>query len=117
MKKHASTLAERLVLARRELGCGQDVVAKGAGISQQSYSDLERGSSKSTTKIGSLAHLLGVDAYWLETGNGDMRAIATSVGEERATYALHPDRKALYDWIDGLSDKQRKGLMQLLARE
>lgn len=108
MKTPPTTLADRLVMARGKTGLQQDAVAKGARMSQQSYSDLETGKSKSTVKIGSLARVLGVDAYWLETGEGEMR-----VGEQRETY-ISPDHMRLLDWLGTLSEKQRKGLMQFL---
>lgn len=80
-------------------------------MSQQSYSDLERSASKSTTKIGSLAKELGVDAYWLETGEGQMEPLG--VGESHATYLPYEKRRIL-ELLDALSERQRRGLLDLL---
>lgn len=86
MNATPKTLADRLTQARLRTALGQDAVAKAVGISQPSYSALETGKSKATTKIGSLAHVLQVDAYWLETGQGEMDA-----GSARAADGDAPD--------------------------
>lgn len=110
MNSDFSTLAARLVQARRIAELQQDFVAKSVGMSQQSYSDLETGKSKSTVRIGSLAQVLGVDAYWLETGNGQM---SRGVAESPARYT-HPEFRRILAWMDSLSDRQRKGLIDLI---
>lgn len=99
-------------MARGETSLQQEDVARGARMSQQSYSDLETGKSKSTVRIGSLARTLGVDAYWLETGEGEMKP--TRVAESPLAY-IPADRRRLLDAFDRLSEKQRKGLLDLLA--
>lgn len=111
MGNSPSTLAERLIAARTSRGFGQDVVAKLAKMSQQSYSDLERGKSKGTTRIGSLAHVLGVDAYWLETGIE--RAEGHQVAEVRPEY-LSPDLAKLIELLSAMAERKRKALLQFL---
>ncbi len=64
------TLQKRLVSARAASGLSQSALAKAAGMSQPTYSDLERGISKSTSLIVELAKALGVNALWLATGEG-----------------------------------------------
>ena len=115
-----ATLADRLVLARTEAGISQDEVSRQIGIAQPAYSALERGRNKATTKIGSLAHLYGVDAYWLETGNGHMHPVR--VGEGAAQYgtppldhARTPEERRILRAVRVLSDRQRRGLLGLLA--
>lgn len=114
METPTTTLAQRLVMARGETGLQQDEIARGARISQQSYSDLETGKSKSTVRIGSLARMLGVDAYWLETGEGDMRP--QRIGEAPVAY-MPADRRRILEIVDRLNDKQRKGLLDLLSMD
>ena len=124
MENSPSTLAERLISARTESGLGQDAVAREIGMSQQSYSDLETGKSKSTTRIGSLAHLYGVDAYWLETGKGRFRQ-DSPVRENRAVYypepppidqAHSPEERRMLRAFRALTDAQRRGLLALLDK-
>ena len=114
MTKSPTSLADRLVLARQEIGLQQDQVAKEAGISQQSYSALETGKSKATVKIGSLARVLGVDAYWLETGEGTAKP--SRVGESSPPY-MPPDRRLLLEWFDELGDLKRRAFIALIAKE
>lgn len=109
-----STLAERLVQARSRTSYGQDAVARLVGLSQPSYSALETGKSKATTKIGSLAHVLGVDAYWLETGQGGAERFV--VREPSAQYGSPPssEEAQLIDWYRGLSTAKRRAVRTLL---
>lgn len=111
MSKSPSTLGARLVQARQKAGLGQDAVAKAVGMSQQSYSDLETGQSKRTTRVGSLAHTLGVNALWLETGNGPM--FPGRVAEDAELY-LPLEKRRLLDLFDRLGSDAKKGLMALL---
>lgn len=96
--------------ARAAIGMSQEQIARAVGITQPSYSALERGTSKRTSKIGSLAHVLGVDAYWLETGEGSRRA---GVAETRGPYRVAGDRRLLR-LLDGLDARKRKALLDLL---
>lgn len=112
MTSGTPNLASRLIEARTASGYGQEFVAKAVRMSQQSYSDLETGKSKSTSKIGSLAHVLGVNALWLETGEGQRSQ--DRVGEIRAQY-LPEDARRLLDWFNTLSPKRRRAVMELLS--
>jgi len=119
-----ASLAERLVLARSKAGLSQDDVAREVGIAQPSYSALERGRAKATTKIGSLAQLYRVDAYWLETGRGEMRP-ASGIREERKAFYPEPpsidqartsEERKLLRLFRALTDAQRRGLLALLGK-
>lgn len=81
-------------------------------MSQQSYSDLERGESKSTSKIGSLARALKVDAFWLETGEGPR--LPDRIGEDPAFY-LPEDKRQLMDAYDALSAQRKRALLVLIS--
>lgn len=108
------SLASRLVEARTGSGYGQDFVAKAVRMSQQSYSDLETGKSKGTTKIGSLAHVLAVNALWLETGEGPKTA--GRISETPALY-LPEDSRRLLDWFNALPPRKKRAVLELLQSE
>ncbi|WP_175927452.1 helix-turn-helix domain-containing protein [Burkholderia cepacia] len=99
-----TTLAERLVQARTRRGLLQGEAAGLAGLSQQGYSELERGVAKTTTRIGTLAYVLGVDAYWLETGLGQADGANDFTGEERKVIEI----------LRNMAPVQRKGLMTVI---
>ncbi|UBB25793.1 helix-turn-helix domain-containing protein [Pseudoxanthomonas japonensis] len=113
MVKSGPTLAQRLTQARAAIGMSQEQIAQAVGITQPSYSALERGVSKSTSKIGSLAHVLGVDAYWLETGEGQQPRRG-HVAESRADYRLAGEQRRLLKLLGRLSPRKRQALLDLL---
>lgn len=66
-------LKDRLKQARNYAGLTQkEIESRIKGLKQSSYSELERGESKSSTKLIELATLFQVDPVWLATGNGEM---------------------------------------------
>lgn len=67
-----NNLAERLKFVRKKKNLTQMDVANAIGITQATYSELERGLVKSSGKIVELANLFGVSPTWLATGQGDM---------------------------------------------
>lgn len=109
-----ANLAERLALARKRAGYTQVQVAQLARMSQVSYSDLERGKSLNTVKIGSLSHALGVNALWLETGHGPM--LPGRIAEDPAVY-LPADVRLMVEWFNKLSAKKRRALIDLVQPE
>lgn len=70
-------LQDRLKTARKAKKLTQTEVADKVGITQASYSGLERGTSRSTSKLVELANLFDVNATWLATGKGEMSATPT----------------------------------------
>lgn len=112
MVKSSTTLAKRLILGRAACALSQEQVAQAVGMTQPSYSALERGVSKSTSKIGSLSRLFEVEAYWLETGEGPMRR--GNVAEARAIYRLPPTQRRLLQVLEKLGDRKRRALLELL---
>ncbi len=113
MAKPTSTLAQRLIQSRTASGMSQSEVAAAIGIAQASYSSLERGISKRTCYIGSLSHVLGVDAYWLETGKE--HTPRRGVAEARADYTIPADTRRLIQAVEKLGDRKRKALLDLLG--
>jgi transcriptional regulator with XRE-family HTH domain len=67
-------LADRLIKARTDKGMTQDDLAKAAGVSQSTIGNLESRLRRSARKLAVIANVLGVDAYWLETGEGSPQA-------------------------------------------
>lgn len=66
-------LKDRLKKARKYAGLTQkEIESRIKGLKQSSYSELERGESKSSTKLIELATLFKVDPVWLATGDGEM---------------------------------------------
>lgn len=66
-------LKDRLKKARKYAGLTQkEIESKVEGLKQSSYSELERGESKSSTKLVELATLFQVNPVWLATGDGEM---------------------------------------------
>lgn len=71
------TLADRLRDRRKELQLSQGKLAEAAGLTQPTISSLEKGESKSSGSIASLARALRVNALWLQTGLGEKEEQAT----------------------------------------
>ena len=69
-------LKDRLKRARKNAGLTQKDIEKNIpNMKQSTYSELERGLSKSTSRIVDLASLFKVNPEWLATGEGEMAAI------------------------------------------
>jgi transcriptional regulator with XRE-family HTH domain len=64
------TLAERLRQERERLGWSQTDLARRSGVKQSFIGALEARNQESSGWLPELAHALGVDTYWLKTGNG-----------------------------------------------
>jgi transcriptional regulator with XRE-family HTH domain len=65
-----SAFGLRLRWARDLAGVTQVDLARQVGCGQALISKLERQKTKGSGKTAELAHWLGVDAYWLATGEG-----------------------------------------------
>lgn len=66
-------LKDRLKRARKNAGLTQKDVEKNIpNMKQSTYSELERGLSKSTSRIVELANLFKVSTEWLANGTGEM---------------------------------------------
>ena len=63
-------LKDRLKEARKRAKKSQKDVVAAVGITQSALSQLETGLVSSSSHLPSIAKYLGVDAYWLQTGQG-----------------------------------------------
>lgn len=70
-------LKDRLKLSRKNAGFTQIQVSEAVKMAQATYSQLERGIVKSTSKIVEIAQILNVNPNWLATGQGEMTAKPT----------------------------------------
>lgn len=66
-----SELSTRLKESRLKAGKSQAEVAEAVGIKQPTYQALESGKTQKSAYLPQIAKFLGVDAYWLQTGEGD----------------------------------------------
>jgi len=97
------TLQKRLKAARLNAGLSQGDVARRAGISQPTYSDLERIEGKGTKHLVKIAKVLGVRPEWLASGSGPQTGGLASVADSELS-AL---------WQD-LSEDQRKLFLRMI---
>ena len=66
-------LGERLKRLRAAKGWTQEKLTTEAGVGQSTINGIEKGArQKMPSSLIEIAHALGVDAYWLKTGIGDM---------------------------------------------
>ncbi|MBJ3829820.1 helix-turn-helix domain-containing protein [Acinetobacter baumannii] len=68
-------LKDRLKSSRKNAGITQEFLAFRAGTSQSVISQLESGLMNSTSFLPAIANVLGVDAYWLQTGHEDSAGV------------------------------------------
>lgn len=61
-------LKDRLKEARKKANKSQKDVVDAIGITQSALSQLETGRVDSSSHLPAIANFLGVDAYWLQTG-------------------------------------------------
>lgn len=72
----AMNIGARIRKRRKERGMRVEDLAKAAGIAATTLYDLERGESRSTTKLHHIAAALRCRLEWLETGRGSVDDIA-----------------------------------------
>lgn len=65
------TFSSRFKTRRKELGLRQDQLAKKAGVSQTTISDIERGRNDGSRELVALSKALKCRAEWLATGEGE----------------------------------------------
>lgn len=90
------TLAQRLIAAREAKEWSQPELAKKAGVSQSTIGNLEAGLRKRPRELLAIAHALGVEPRWLETGIGTMsKAPANYEIAERLPRALKKEESTM----------------------
>lgn len=66
------SLADRVILVRKQAGLTQAELANRIGLSQTAVHKLEQGRSASSRRTVAIAMACNVDPIWLQTGQGDM---------------------------------------------
>lgn len=93
-------LKDRIKQARKFAKLSQKELANKIGITQPSLSELETGRSQSTSFIASIARVCGVDAFWLESGQGSMTSPITQkhvISEQRSYSNIGQDTESITD--------------------
>ncbi|WP_313042680.1 XRE family transcriptional regulator [Acinetobacter sp.] len=91
-------LKDRLKVARKNAHKSQLEVAEAIGVTQSAYSQLETGRVDSTSHLPAIAKFLGVDSYWLQTGEGTADALNSL--EMIDPVITTDDLKNQFVWID-----------------
>lgn len=91
-------LKDRLKTARKNAKKSQLDVAEAIGITQSAYSQLETGRVDSSSHLATIAKILGVDAYWLQTGEGSADTLNSL--EMLDPVIVTDDLKNQFIWID-----------------
>lgn len=92
-----TTIGERIRTERKRQGLTQQDLAQYAGIAKQTLSDLENGSSKSTTTLPKIAERLGLSASWLQTGRGPKESTHGDADADVAAIKAYANGIALGD--------------------
>ncbi|MCW8041192.1 XRE family transcriptional regulator [Acinetobacter entericus] len=91
-------LKDRLKVARKNARKSQLEVAEAIGITQSAYSQLETGRVDSSSHLPAIAKFLGVDSYWLQTGEGSTDTLNTL--EMLDPVIATDELKDQFVWID-----------------
>lgn len=104
-------LKDRLKQSRKEKRLTQTEVANAVGITQATYSELERGLVKSSGKIVELANLFNVNPNWLATGEGEMiiKSDIQSITSNSSEVGTSFVNTSVVDLIDTLKDMEKTG--------
>jgi len=107
-----NTFSDRLKEARKFARLTQSELAKKVGIDQTSISNLERRKTQGTSFSARLAAACGVNAYWLETGKGEM---VSALESEQAIHDIEIELEMRPKSGPGLVKEQRSAGDQVLA--
>lgn len=102
-----NTFQERLKWARKMSKLSQAELSERIGINQSSYSELETGKSRSSTHTPKIAKLLNIDAYWLDTGEGEPKADTADDIIAKISQLNPKQRQAVEAVIDSFFDGQK----------
>lgn len=81
------TIGERIRTRRKDLRISVEELARAAELRPSTLYDLERGNSRSTTKLHLIAARLRVDVHWLEHG-GTMTALPAAAAHANTIHGL-----------------------------
>ncbi len=98
------TVGERVRVAREAAGLKVRELAERVGMRPSTFYDLERGDSKSTTKLAAIAKECGESAYYLETGKRERSSARTLIEAIRKADS------------DGVDDSVFVKLLRMLPR-
>ena len=110
------TIGERIKKRRKELAISVEELARAAELRPTTLYDLERGNSRSTTKLHLIAAKLRVDVHWLEHG-GTMQAVPAIVSALPATvhgYAISPEAARLAAEWEKLEEPARSQIQTMI---
>ncbi|WP_201543287.1 XRE family transcriptional regulator [Psychrobacter immobilis] len=94
-------LKDRLKLARKFAGLTQkDIEINILNMKQSTYSELERGLSKSTSRIVEIATLFGVQPEWLANGTGEMILSSFQLNNDENVLEVSSNKSHLTDEVE-----------------
>jgi transcriptional regulator with XRE-family HTH domain len=112
--RNMATFGQRVKKRREELEMSQDDLAKKAGLTQPTISNIESGRNKGSTFAVQLASALKCSPHWLTTGRGAKEVGANT--EARAGYSSKGSAHLLDDGgkmgggVRSLSARRRRGM-------
>lgn len=83
-----SSIGERIRQVRKERRMTQVELSKLANVSQTTLSQLEGGRNDSSKELPSIAKALGVDVYWLQTGETGLPAKVQNILDNTARHVI-----------------------------
>lgn len=97
------TIGERIIRLREARGWNQTDLAKKAKVAQSTVAGVETGARiKAPSSLIEIAHVLGVDSYWLKTGKGSRLGGRQLSEDEEALLNALPllDADVRESWIE-----------------
>ncbi|KYQ84075.1 XRE family transcriptional regulator [Acinetobacter vivianii] len=92
-------LKDRLKEARKRAKKSQKDVVAAVGITQSALSQLETGLVSSSSHLPSIAKFLGVDAYWLQTGEGQAELDPTQLEHSINISPVQAKMAPVLSWV------------------
>lgn len=91
-KNHSTnSIGDRIRSVRRQKNISQAELAKLANVSQGAISQLESGRNETSKELPQIALALGVDVYWLLTGETSLPAQVQSILDNTAPHVISTD--------------------------
>ena len=100
------SIGDRVRKARKKNGLTQQQLGELIGTSQQAIFKIENGGTYTTSYLIPIAKCLGVDPFWLESGENEATSTTQSI-------ALSSDELKLIALYRALSDENKKTLHKL----